>query len=287
VEYNQLDPLLRATKEFADGDKNDPSTGYSPFPGNINQLLFKADRYADILDQTRGIMPEFVNPKYSDPAKTVFKKPTRLECMMQDFPTLLSGHDVERVGYTTVAAELCFSPVKNNVEDGKALQEQGVHPGVAATGEADQYGAVRAILRSTGVQVEEAEPEIYQGITVVPGPAIVLAPDFVLCPRDYHKKFPTPEHVKISARSTLIVHGPGQVKIESLELDGALVIECMKGATDAVIRNVKISNQGWIRQAIGAGEQEPEAIQMRGYKLIKLETSNIVLRKPLVECAIL
>jgi len=31
-------------------------------------------------------MGEFVNPKYADEAKTVFKKPTRLECMMQDYP---------------------------------------------------------------------------------------------------------------------------------------------------------------------------------------------------------
>ena len=31
VEYNQLDPLLRATS-FPDGDVNDES-GYSPFPG--------------------------------------------------------------------------------------------------------------------------------------------------------------------------------------------------------------------------------------------------------------
>lgn len=36
VEYNQLDPLLRATT--GDGDVND-DTGYSPYPGNINQLV--------------------------------------------------------------------------------------------------------------------------------------------------------------------------------------------------------------------------------------------------------
>lgn len=38
VEYNQLDPLLRATG-YPDGDVN-CETGYSPFPGNINQVLF-------------------------------------------------------------------------------------------------------------------------------------------------------------------------------------------------------------------------------------------------------
>lgn len=36
VEYNQLDPLLRATGH-PDGDVN-CDTGFSPFPGNINQV---------------------------------------------------------------------------------------------------------------------------------------------------------------------------------------------------------------------------------------------------------
>lgn len=40
VEYNQLDPLLRATGH-PDGDEN-CETGYSPFPGNINQVNFLA-----------------------------------------------------------------------------------------------------------------------------------------------------------------------------------------------------------------------------------------------------
>ena len=44
VEYNQLDPLLRAAYN-PEGDVNDPSTGYSPFPGNINQLVFSLPEY--------------------------------------------------------------------------------------------------------------------------------------------------------------------------------------------------------------------------------------------------
>jgi UDP-sugar pyrophosphorylase len=87
VEYNQLDPLLRSSG-FPDGDVNDV-TGFSPFPGNINQLLFHLQNYSEVLERTKGIMPEFVNPKYKDATKTFFKKPARLECMMQDFPTVL------------------------------------------------------------------------------------------------------------------------------------------------------------------------------------------------------
>lgn len=132
VEYNQLDPLLRSTEEFKDGDVNDAS-GFSPFPGNINQLVFRLDAYNKILDRTKGVMPEFVNPKYKDDAKMVFKKPTRLECMMQDFPTVLEAADSKKVGFTQAAAEICFSPVKNNLVDGAALQAAGIAAGTAAT----------------------------------------------------------------------------------------------------------------------------------------------------------
>jgi hypothetical protein len=135
VEYNQLDPLLRSTKGFENGDENDSKTGYSPFPGNINQLLFKLDDYRQALDDSKGLMPEFVNPKYADPVKkTVFKSPTRLECMMQDFPTILNGEQTSRVGFTSISADLCFSPVKNATADGVALQAQQTNPGTAASG---------------------------------------------------------------------------------------------------------------------------------------------------------
>lgn len=129
--------MLRASG-FKDGDVNDKHSGFSPYPGNINQLLFNLDAYVTVLERTQGLMPEFVNPKYADEAKTVFKKPTRLECMMQDFPTVLKEEECAKVGFTSVSASLCFSPVKNATEDGGKLQAKGSPPGTAATGEADQ-----------------------------------------------------------------------------------------------------------------------------------------------------
>lgn len=44
VEYNQLDPLLRATT-YPEGDTNDPATGCSPFPGNANNIVFALPSY--------------------------------------------------------------------------------------------------------------------------------------------------------------------------------------------------------------------------------------------------
>ncbi|GKY94867.1 hypothetical protein MPSEU_000451600 [Mayamaea pseudoterrestris] len=272
VEYNQLDPILRSTPGWENGDVNDDETGYSPFPGNINQLLFRLDAYSDILERTKGIMPEFVNPKYKDDTKTVFKKSTRLECLMQDFPTVLNEDESKRVGFTSITAFLCFSPVKNDTDDGVKLQEDGTAPGTAATGEADQLAAVRAMMRAAGCQVEDAPEEVYRGIKVVPGPTIVLKPSFVTAPAEYKVKFPSPEKVKISARSTLIVNGSG-VTIEQLDLDGALVIECAPGKTLNVKQEDPIKNAGWVR--VKDEESEDEIIKMRGYRLERKETERI------------
>jgi UDP-sugar pyrophosphorylase len=264
VEYNQLDPLLRASGH-ANGDTNDPKTGFSPYPGNINQLLFNLKDYAAALERTKGLMPEFVNPKYKDAAKTVFNKPTRLECMMQDFPTVLTGDDAQRVGYTTISADMCFSPVKNATEDGVKLQEKGTAPGTAASGEADQYAVPRKILRSIGCDVQDARPETYNGITVTPGPMIVLKPDFVCCPAEYRDKFPFPPKVKISKRSTLIVRGSGVV-IDSLDLDGTLLIDYKDGER-VVIKDKIARNAGWAK--VPDTTTKDEIIKMRGYRLVR------------------
>ena len=61
----------------------------SRYPGNTNQLVVKLSTYAEALAHTGGVVPEFVNPKYQDASKETFKAPTRLECMMQDYPKLL------------------------------------------------------------------------------------------------------------------------------------------------------------------------------------------------------
>eukprot|EP01083_Nonionella_stella_P242965 847070_1 len=120
VEYNQLDALLKGTIN-PEGDVADKS-GMSPYPGNVNVLIFNAPSYLAVLQRTGGQVPEFVNPKYADAGRTTFKKPTRLECMMQDYPKLL-GPDVS-VGFTQLDRWMSFAAVKNNLTDGVAKLEK-------------------------------------------------------------------------------------------------------------------------------------------------------------------
>jgi UDP-sugar pyrophosphorylase len=114
VEYNQLDPLLRSQGDRK-GDVADPETGYSPYPGNANNLVIEMGAYAKTLrGEDQGVVLEFVNPKYKDDTRTDFKKPTRLECMMQDIPKLFQkelGSDVN-IGFTMFDRWFTFSPAK-------------------------------------------------------------------------------------------------------------------------------------------------------------------------------
>lgn len=77
---------------------------------------------------------EFVNPKYTDGSKLHFKSPTRLECMMQDYPKVLRPG--ARVGFTTSPPWFCYSPVKNNVKDAALAVKKtaGFPPACAMSG---------------------------------------------------------------------------------------------------------------------------------------------------------
>ena len=55
VEYNQLDPLLRATVS-PEGDIPNEQ-GFSMFPGNINVLCIKLDSYVRILEASQVLLP--------------------------------------------------------------------------------------------------------------------------------------------------------------------------------------------------------------------------------------
>ena len=112
-------------------------TGYSDFPGNINTLIFRIPGYVDTMEKTGGVIPEFVNPKYANAEKTVFKSPTRLECMMQDYPKLLSS--AGEVGYTMYEAWYCFSPAKANLSASATNFAKGMPTYGAAEAEYNYY----------------------------------------------------------------------------------------------------------------------------------------------------
>lgn len=262
VEYNQLDPLLRATGHV-DGDAND-DTGYSPFPGNINQLILKLGPYIEELSKTRGAITEFVNPKYKDSSKTSFKSSTRLECMMQDYPRTLSPS--ARVGFTVMDTWLAYAPVKNNPEDAaKVPKGNPYHSGTS--GEMAIYRAHCKMLRKAGVKVEDPEIRVFNGQEVEVWPRIVWSPRWAMTFSEVKQKLSV--NSQISQKSTFVING-ANIYIESLLLDGALLVYSVDNSE--VKLSARVKNDGWILEPVNyKNDSLPEEIRIRGFAIKKID----------------
>ena len=258
VEYNQLDPLLRATVD-PKGDVAGPDGVTSPYPGNINQFVLKCKPYLATLQRTKGVMGEFVNPKYADAEKTTFKKPARLECMMQDYPKVLDPK--EKVGFISVASWIAFSPCKNATKDAVSKNP----PACPLSAEADQYFHCAEMLRTLGCDVQKpSEEEKWDGITSsIISPSIVLTPGMGVSFADVKPKFPAPKFVKISSTSSLVLNG--DITVRSLILDGGLVVNALNNAKVILLECV-VENHGCPR--VLAPSDAPESIKIRGYDTV-------------------
>ena len=263
VEYNQLDPLLRATVS-PEGDVPNEQ-GFSMFPGNINVLCIKLSSYVRILEASQGIIAEFVNPKYADESKTTFKKPTRLETMMQDLPKLFSP--TEKVGVSIFAREWCFSANKNNIVDAAAKHAAGSPPESSATAEDHFYLVGRQRLTEAGFKIEEAAQELILGVPFTQGPKVILRPSFAMTLAEAKEKV---TGGSLSGDSTLILDGEG-ISLKNVELSGssALVIKACKGAQVTV--KGSFSNDGFKLVRLNDSDRSPESsvpeyLKIRGYK---------------------
>ena len=264
VEYNQLEPLLKETWN-RDGDVPDKS-GYSHFPGNTNILIFKIATYLPALNQTKGIIPEFVNPKYKDSERDVFKSATRLECMMQDFPKLLPNS--ARVGFSWYDRWFSFSAVKNNIVDGAVKHRQGLAPETASSGEFDLFDANAKVLSMWGVLIEQTGDEDirdFQGIKIKEGAKIYIYPSFGVTLRELQSKFTGTS--KISKRSTLILKGE-RTEIKDLTLDSTLVTSEDGELVEGEYLERKYVEFKNIDPRVDDVEGMPEVIKIRGYKAV-------------------
>jgi len=271
VEYNQLEPLLLASG-FPEGDVNDAS-GFSPFPGNINQLVFSIPEYADVLASKGGAVPEFVNPKYADSEKTKFKKPTRLECMMQDHPKML-GPDA-KVGFTTFA-EWTFVPVKNSVHEAASKAGTGVPMRCASEGELAYYGLGCRYLRAAGADVAAPRDAQVTGFTLPNPPHVVLHPAFTTTWAGAVSKISGGQKVSIAEGSTLVIDG-GDVQLRSLQLCGSLVVQAVPGAT-VIVEDAVVQNEG--HEMVKVGDDAEEALVIRGYDIIQKAAAVVKALQP-------
>lgn len=262
VEYNQLDPLLRASG-YPEGDVNCES-GYSPFPGNINQLILELGPYIEELSKTGGAIKEFVNPKYKDATKTSFKSSTRLECMMQDYPKTLPP--TARVGFTVIDPWLAYAPVKNNPEDAAKVPKGNPYHS-ATSGEIFIYRANSLMLKKAGVKVDDPVLQVFNGQEVEVWPRVTWNPKWALTFADVRRK--VSGNNSISQKSTLVINGRN-IFLEGLSLDGALVVNSVDEAEVKVGGSVQ--NKGWNLENVDYKDTTvPEEVRIRGFRINKVE----------------
>mmetsp|Transcript_43328 Transcript_43328/g.67885 ORF Transcript_43328/g.67885 Transcript_43328/m.67885 type:complete len:244 (+) Transcript_43328:806-1537(+) len=235
------------------------------------------DRYKSVLENTGGKVNEFVNPKYTDSTKTTFKKPTRLECMMQDYPLLLPSD--AKVGFSQLDRWICFSPVKNNINDAKGKAEKGLPAESASSGERDAMALNAKLLQLAGADIPDVGFKTsFGGIPLDFPPMIILHPSFGTALMEIKARFRPSAKVSVSAASSLVLSGD-IVFDGTLDLDGALVIKAGPGAT-VVVKSLKVANQGWKLEEITEEEGKDEVLAMRGFKVNKIETKEMIFNEP-------
>mmetsp|Transcript_8697 Transcript_8697/g.18245 ORF Transcript_8697/g.18245 Transcript_8697/m.18245 type:complete len:257 (+) Transcript_8697:179-949(+) len=238
--------------------------------------------YAKTLNgEDKGVVIEFVNPKYKDETRTEFKKPTRLECMMQDIPKLFQKEmgSEANIGFTTFDRWFTFSPAKNSLDAGvEDVKKGGKAPGTMSSAESDKYIQNQRKLKYAGVNLdvtEEKDLVPVAGIPVTPGPRIILCPGFAITQQEVMQKI---EGGKITKRSSLVLEGE-DLKVKNLDLDGALVIRTGHDC-DVTVDGLVVRNKGFDVEEIPEGTDVPEEVAIRGYTMRKDEVMEIIINEP-------
>jgi UDP-sugar pyrophosphorylase len=198
VEYNELEPLLIAATGKGDVAEAD---GYSRFPGNINMFSISLKEYNQCLELSKGVIPEFINPKFTADKKSLSSS-ARLECMMQAFP-LHEAFRKHKVSFVSFDRAACFSPIKNNSQEAAAAKSKGIPMENAVSCEEDVYEMNRRWLAAAGAVIHpNSETKLL--------PAVILDASFALAFVDVKRALQSDPNttLEIGSNATLFIEGP-------------------------------------------------------------------------------
>lgn len=283
VDHRQLDTFLKSSQYFR-GDHKDDKTGYSTFPGSTHTMLMQLECYNEVLERTGGELPGSLTPVPGSDKKKLLE-PCRATSSITDISQVLTPDQSACVGITCMEASFCHAPVKVSPVATAEIRREGLPVFTASTAEMAVYNFHRRILRHIGCKVEESPEETFHDLTLSLNPNIVFHPSFCLTMSDYKERFPNPENVKISKRSTMVVRGAG-VLIPNLVLDGCLLIDCDEGFSAKV--NGKVWNSGWeiVPAPADPNESDP-VIGMRGYQVDRRDKKLVQAGEKPSSCVIL
>jgi UDP-sugar pyrophosphorylase len=264
IEYNQLDSLF---KEKYNGKGDVPNeNGFCDFPGNLNVLVFKLDTYLNIIEESQGLVPEFINPKYVDDTRKKFKVPTRLETLMQDVPKLIKNNGTE--GFTYFDRWFCFSACKNNLHEACERLKKGESAECAFSVEREIFKynekMMKEIIGKLEVINNEPPNELtIEGCKIIFGPKIIIYPSFAATTTELRDKLKHMKKIiKMTNNSTLILKNDIIID-EGIYLDGYLLIE--QDQKDYIVcKNKKNIVYRLLKEGEGKNYE-----QIRGYTILE------------------
>ena len=264
IEYNKLDSLF---KEKYNGKGDVPNkNGFCDFDGNLYVLVFKLDSYLNIIEESKGLVPEFVNPKYVDDSRNRFKIATRLETLMQDVPKLIKNNGT--VGYTYFDRWFCFSGYKNNLHDACERLKKGESSESAFSVEREIFKYNEKMMREIICKLEVINNEppnelIIGGCKVSFGLKITIYPSFDATTTELRDKLKyMKQNIKMANNSVLILKN--DIKIdEGIDLDGILVLD--QDQKNYIVCKIK---NNIVYRLLKEGEGT-EYEQLRGYKILE------------------
>ena len=264
IEYNQLDSLF---KEKYNGIGDIPNkNGFCDFPGNLNVLVFNLKPYLEIISDSKGLVPEFVNPKYVDETRKKFKAPTRLETLMQDVPKLVKNG--ESIGNTYFDRWFCFSACKNNIHDACERLRKKESGESAFTVEREIFKYNEILMKDVlgKLEVINTEPEntvIIEDCKITFGPKIIIYPSFAASVTELRDKLNhMKKNIRMTNNSTLILKNDIMID-EGIDLDGYLVVD--KNEKDFIVCK---NNKKIMYRKLKEGEGENYE-KIRGYTIDK------------------
>lgn len=224
-----------------------------------------------LLTVSKGLVPEFVNPKYKDASRTEYLQPVRLESMMQDYPKLLLQYPELKVNHThliiTYPRFLAWSPVKNAPARAKIQAAKTGNPESAASGEADQLALYRKLLLSVN-DCPVCNPDGEERIVMEEGAYVVLGAECGTTTEEIHKHIG--KNVILKKGSVLIVNCKNW-RLDSVVVNGVLVLNA-PCTCEMILKNVVIENQGWHYETISHDDPNYSVVfQMRGHIVNRME----------------
>jgi len=261
IEYNLLDPLLRATVDPR-GDVAGEN-GFSLFPGNINVLIARLAPYLRVLEASGGAVPEFINPKFADPSRRAFKSPARIESLMQDLPRLFSNG--EKTGVAVFDRAWCFSACKNALPEAAKNHAAGGPPESASSAENDYYAAGRRKLAFAGMTVTETPPRTISGIPIVEGPRVILRPSFALTLDDVRHRV---RGGGIAGDATLILDGDIHLDDVTIPPSATLALAAPEGRSISLRQTtIPLAAAPYRTVPLEPSDDAPESLRIRGYRI--------------------